>query len=359
MPEPLAPGATIGILGGGQLGRMLAEAAARLGFRCLVYCEKADAPAFAVAAGHQIGGYDDTADVAGFAARCDILTYEFESIPAVSVQAASGKTPVFPGVRALEVIQDRLSEKDFLNSLGIATAPYAAVSGLADLKAAAGGTGLPAILKTRRFGYDGKGQARIDASSRFRDALDEIAGAPAILEGFVNFEKEISVVAMRGRTGEFGCYDIVENRHENHILAESRVPAGVRQGTGAEAADIARKIAAALDYVGVLAVELFYSPGEPLLVNELAPRVHNSGHWTLDACLCDQFENHIRAIAGWPLGPTLRHSDAVMTNLIGPDAGRWRELAAKDDVALHLYGKREARPGRKMGHFTRISPRKP
>lgn len=358
MPEPLAPGATIGILGGGQLGRMLAQAAARLGFRCMVYCEKEDAPAFEVSAGHRVGGYDDTAAVAAFAAQCDIVTYEFESIPSRSVEAASDKTPVFPGVRALEVIQDRLSEKDFINSLGIATAPYAAVSGLSDLEAAAEKTGLPAILKTRRFGYDGKGQVRIEARDEFRNALEEIAGAPAILEGFVTFEREISVVAVRGRSGQFACYDVTENRHENHILAESQVPAGVQDGTTAQAADIAKTIAAALDYVGVLAVELFYSPGQPLMVNELAPRVHNSGHWTLDACLCNQFENHIRAITGWPLGPTCRHSDAVMTNLIGPEVERWRDLAAEADVALHLYGKREARSGRKMGHFTRISPRK-
>lgn len=337
---------------------MLAEAAARLGFRCLVYCEKEDAPAFEVSAGHETGAYDDMAAVAAFAARCDIVTYEFESIPASSVEAASYAVPVFPGVHALEVIQDRLSEKDFLNSLGIATAPYAAVSSLEELEAAAARIGFPAILKTRRFGYDGKGQVRITEPDQFREALEEIANAPAILEGFVTFEKEISIVAMRSRTGQFACYDVTENRHENHILAESRVPANVRDGTTAEAAEIARKIAAALDYVGVLAVELFYRPDEPLLVNELAPRVHNSGHWTLDACLCDQFENHIRAIAGWPLGPTDRHSDAVMTNLIGAEVKRWRELAAEPEVALHLYGKREAREGRKMGHFTRISPSK-
>lgn len=357
MPEPLSPGATIGILGGGQLGRMLAEAAARLGFRCLVYCEKEDAPAFAVSAGHVVSPYDDTGAVARFAARCDIVTFEFESIPAQSVEAASAEAPVFPGVRALQTTQDRLSEKDFLNGLGIATAPYAGVGSLAELQSAVTRTGLPAILKTRRFGYDGKGQARIDNSSSLEEALEEIAGAPAILEGFVSFEREISIVAVRGRSGEFATYDLAENRHERHILAESRVPAGVPEAVTPEACRIAESIAGALDYVGVLAVELFYRPGEPLLVNEIAPRVHNSGHWTLDACLCDQFENHIRAIAGWPLGPTARHSDAVMTNLIGEAVQLWPELSAKPDVALHLYGKREARPGRKMGHYTRISPK--
>lgn len=357
MPDALPPGAVIGILGGGQLGRMLAAAAARLGFRCLVYCEKENAPAFAVSAGHTLGSYDDARAIAAFAAQCDIVTFEFESIPARSLQAASRKVPVFPGAHALEVVQDRLSEKDFVNSLGIATAPYAAVSGLEELEAAVETTGLPAILKTRRFGYDGKGQVRIEKSDQLRDALEEIANAPAILEGFVTFEKEISVVAARGRPDQFACYDVAENRHENHILAESRVPADVMDGTTAQAADIAGKIAAALDYAGVLAVELFYKSDGALLVNEIAPRVHNSGHWTMDGCLCGQFENHIRAIAGWPLGATARHSDAVMTNLIGAEAGRWRALAAEPGVSLHLYGKREARAGRKMGHYTRLSPR--
>lgn len=355
MPDQLSPGATIGILGGGQLGRMLAAAAARLGFRCLVYCEKEGAPAFSVSAGHTVGAYDDTDAIARFAAMCDIVTFEFESIPADSVEAASGQTAVFPGVRALETAQDRLVEKDFVNSLGIATAPYGGVASLHELEAATRTTGFPAILKTRRFGYDGKGQVRIGAEEEYGSALEEIANAPAILEGFVSFEREISIVAVRGRSGEFDSYDLAENRHENHILAESRIPAGISQATADEAIGIAERIATALDYVGVLAVELFHTRGEPLLVNEIAPRVHNSGHWTLDACHCDQFENHIRAIAGWPLGPTARHSDAVMTNLIGKDVERWRELAAQPDISLHLYGKREAHPGRKMGHYTRVS----
>lgn len=354
----LSPHSIIGIVGGGQLGRMLAMAAARLGLRCRVFCERADAPAFAVAESHIRAAYDDTAAIREFAQGCDVITFEFENVPAEMLTAAAALAPVLPRPAALETTQDRLAEKRFLESLSIPVAPYREVAGEAGLAAAVAGVGLPAMLKARRLGYDGKGQARIGEGDDPAAAHAALSGAPAILEGVVGFESEVSVIAARGSDGATAFYDLTHNRHENGILAESRVPAGLPRTREAEARRIAERIAAGLDYTGVLAVELFYCGEDaqtPLLVNEIAPRVHNSGHWTLDACAVSQFENHIRAVAGWPLGATQRHSDAVMTNLIGGDAEGWAELAADPDIALHLYGKREARAGRKMGHFTRLA----
>jgi 5-(carboxyamino)imidazole ribonucleotide synthase len=349
--DPVAPGGTIGILGGGQLGRMLALAAARLGLKTHIYCDE-PSPAFEVAAAHTLAAYDDEAALAGFAASCDVASFEFENVPAAAAAFVAARVPFAPQVGALELTQDRLAEKNFAASLGLGTAPFAAVSSAEEARAAFAKIGAPAVLKTRRFGYDGKGQAKVSSPEEAARAF----GAPAILEGFVDFAFEVSVVAARGRDGSFAAYDPVENVHENHILRRSTVPSRLDAAQAAEAALIARKIAEALDYVGVFAVELFATKDGALLVNEIAPRVHNSGHWTIEACATSQFEQHIRAIAGWPLGSPERHSDAVMENIIGEEAADWLRLSRSG--ALHLYGKKEMRPGRKMGHLTRLFPRR-
>jgi 5-(carboxyamino)imidazole ribonucleotide synthase len=357
----LRPGSTIGILGGGQLGRMLATAAAELGFRCHVYCPDGESPAFDVAAARTVAAYENEAALAAFAGSVDVVTYEFENVPAATADFLGRHVAVLPGPRALAVSQDRLSEKELMQSLGIPVAPFAKVDDLADLEAALASLGRPSILKTRRFGYDGKGQVAIRDGDDVAAAFAAIAGKPAVLEGFVTFTREVSALVVRGRNGETAVYDIVENVHRNHILFTSTVPARLSDETADAARAIAAKVAASLDYVGLLAVEMFVveeAGTERLIVNEIAPRVHNSGHWTQDGCLVSQFENHIRAIAGWPLGSTARHSDAVMTNLIGAEADAWNALAAEPDTRLHLYGKAESRPGRKMGHVNRIAPRK-
>jgi 5-(carboxyamino)imidazole ribonucleotide synthase len=356
--EALPPGSVIGILGGGQLGRMLALAAARLGFRCHIYCPDPDSPAFDVAAGKSVAGYDDAKALAGFARAVDVVTYEFENVPVAAADELAQSVPVRPGPRALELSQDRLSEKTFLADLGIATAAFAAVSDRASLDRAFGAIGLPALLKTRRLGYDGKGQAAIRWADEAGAALAAMRDQPAILEKFVPFAREISVIGVRGLDGRTAAYDAAENVHRDGILATSTVPARIGPHTAAEASRIAERLLDALDYVGVIGVELFVSRDEErLLVNEFAPRVHNSGHWTEDACPVSQFENHIRAIAGWPLGPTTRHADAVMTNLIGGEAENWQKLAAEPRARLHLYGKQEVRAGRKMGHVNRLAPK--
>jgi 5-(carboxyamino)imidazole ribonucleotide synthase len=356
---PLPPGSTIGILGGGQLGRMLALEAARLGLKTHIYSDEANAPAFDVAASTTVGSYADMDALARFAGAVDVVTCEFENVPAETLEAAARAAPVFPGAKSFAVAQDRLNEKDFVRALGIEVAPYASVASLADLRAALRTVKLPALLKTRRFGYDGKGQVLIRGESEAENSWQAIGGVPAVLEGLVRFEREISVIVVRGQDGALKFYDAVENVHRNGILAVSRVPARISQSSAFAARSIAGKIAEALGHVGVLAVEMFERGADSpdLIVNEMAPRVHNSGHWTLDACLVSQFENHVRAICGWPLSNTARHSDAIMTNLIGLDVEKWRELAAEDGTALHLYGKAQARPGRKMGHVTRLFPK--
>ena len=277
-------------------------------------------------------------------------------MPAATASFLAGLVPVAPGVAALETAQDRVVEKTFIASLGIPVAPFAAVDSIADLEAAVALIGRPSILKTRRFGYDGKGQTRIDGDKSAAAAFAEIGQSPAILEGFVQFDKEVSVIAARGWDGAIAVYDVPENFHEHHILKTATVPADISPAVAGKARAIGQKIIAALDYVGVIGIEMFVAD-EALIVNEIAPRVHNSGHWSMDACCISQFEQHIRAICGWPLGSTFRHCDVVMTNLLGDDAGQWRELAAEPDVRLHLYGKTEARRGRKMGHFNRLTPR--
>jgi 5-(carboxyamino)imidazole ribonucleotide synthase len=358
MPNgPLPPGSTIGILGGGQLGRMLAEAASRLGLKAHIYSDEADAPAFDVAGSRTVGRYDDEKALAAFAASVGVVTCEFENVPAKALEVAARGAPVFPTARSFAVAQDRLAEKDFISGLGILVAPYAAVDSLADLRAALPRVKLPALLKTRRLGYDGKGQAVISDDDKAEGAWQSVGGVPAVLEGVVRFEREISVLVVRGSDSAVQFYDATENVHQGGILAMSRVPAHISQGSAFEARRIAKSIAEALSHVGVLCIEMFERAGDGLIVNEFAPRVHNSGHWTLDGCLISQFENHVRAICGWPLGDTARHSDAVMTNLIGSDVEKWRELAAEPRTALHLYGKTEAREGRKMGHYTRLHPK--
>lgn len=352
----LPPGSTIGILGGGQLGRMLALAAARLGFRCHVYCPDQESPAFDVAAATTVADYEDTAALQQFAGAVDVVTYEFENVPVAAVELLANDVAVRPGGRALAVSQDRLDEKTFLAGLGIPTAAFAKVDGRASLDRALGAVGLPAVLKTRRLGYDGKGQAVIRWADEAGAALEKMRGAPAILERFVPFACEISVIGVRGLDGRVAAYDPAENVHRDGILATSTVPARVQAETAARAIGIAERLLQALDYVGVIGVELFVGrEDEALSVNEFAPRVHNSGHWTEDGCTVSQFESHVRAIAGWPLGPTARHADVVMTNLIGTDAETWPRLAAEPGARLHLYGKRQMRPGRKMGHVNRLT----
>ncbi len=353
MSDILPTGSTIGILGGGQLGRMLSVAASRLGYKTHIF-EPGTAPAGDVAAKVTQAGYDDLDALAAFAASVDLITYEFENIPADALDVLSASTPLYPSRRALEVSQDRLTEKTFLSEIGLTTAPFAAVDSAEDLDKAIEAIGTPAILKTRRFGYDGKGQARIMTPGDAAQAIADMNGAPAILEGFIDFSREISVIAARGLDGSISCYDPGENVHKDGILDTTTIPATIPASLRSDAVLLAARILNALDYVGVMGVELFVTP-QGLVVNEIAPRVHNSGHWTQAGCAVDQFEQHIRAIAGWPLGNGSRHANVVMENLIGDDVTRAPALAAEPGVQIHLYGKAEARPGRKMGHINRVT----
>ncbi len=356
--QPLPPGSTIGILGGGQLGRMLALAAARLGLKCHIYNDVAG-PACEVAAAATLAAFDDEVKLKSFAGAVDAVTYEFENVPVAAAAAVERIAPLRPGLKALQISQDRLAEKRFVSGLGLPVAAFADAGGAHDFDAAARTVPTPAILKTRRMGYDGKGQARVAAAGELPAKLAEIGSGPATLEAVVDFACEVSVLLVRGFDGATRFYDIPVNRHEGGILRTSTVPCDLPAAHQARAREIAEAIAAALDYVGILAVEMFYrgEAGEPFVVNEFAPRVHNSGHWTIDACPVSQFENHMRAVAGWPLGITERHSDARMQNLIGDDVEDWARLAADPGACLHLYGKGEARPGRKMGHVTWTKPR--
>lgn len=357
MTDRLAPGATIGILGGGQLGRMLSVAAARLGYRCHVYEPAENPPAADVAHAVTTAPYSDTAALRAFAQSVDVITYEFENVPTAALDILESLRPIRPNRRALATSQDRILEKDFLSGIGLTTAPYAAVASQSDLSAAMARIGLPAILKTTRLGYDGKGQARIMTPQDAPQALAAMNGAPAVLEGFIRFSSEVSVIAARGLDGQVAAYDPGENVHRDGILATTTVPARLAPGLRSDAVLVAARILNALDYAGVMGVELFVTDAG-LVVNEIAPRVHNSGHWTQNGCAVDQFEQHIRAVAGWPLGDGSRHSDVVMENLIGNDIDRLPELAGETGTAIHLYGKAEARPGRKMGHVNRVQPRR-
>ena len=349
MTEALKTGATIGILGGGQLGRMLAVAAARLGFRTHIFEPGANPPAGDVAHALTTAGYDDVDALTAFAKSVDIVTFEFENIPTDALDVIENITPIRPNREALRTSQDRLVEKQFLEGLGLTVAPFADIANADDLDAAMTTIGAPSILKTRRFGYDGKGQSRLRSADDAAGALADMAGNPAVLEGFVNFTAEVSVIAARSPSGEVACFDPGENVHRDGILHTTTVPARLSAAQRMDAVLLAAKILNALDYVGVLGVELFVTP-QGFIVNEIAPRVHNSGHWTQNGCAVDQFEQHIRAVAGWPLGDGSRYADVVMENLIGDDMDRVPELAKQRDTALHLYGKADVKPGRKMGH---------
>ncbi len=350
----LPPGAVIGILGGGQLGRMLSVAASRLGFRTHIYEPLANPPAAEVAHAVTTAPYEDEAALRAFAASVDVITYEFENVPTSALDLLESLKPIRPNRRALATSQDRLLEKEFLSGLGIVCAPYAAVRTAADLEPAVAAIGMPAILKTTRLGYDGKGQRRIMSFS-------DVSGAKAafqqesVLEGFVDFTHEVSVIAARGLDGSIACFDPGENVHHDGILRTTTVPAKLAPSQRSDAILLAARILNALDYVGVLGVELFVTP-KGLIANEIAPRVHNSGHWTQNGCAVDQFEQHIRAITGWPLGDGSRHSDVVMENLIGDDILKVPKIARERHAALHLYGKGAPRPGRKMGHVNRVKP---
>ena len=357
-PPAIRPGATLGILGGGQLGRMLAAAAARLGLRSHVFCPDADCPAADVAAARTVAAYEDEDALARFADAVDAVTYEFENVPAASAAFLSARTCLRPNARALETAQDRLAEKRFLAGLGIPTAPFRPVGSEAELAAALAELGAPAILKTRRFGYDGKGQVRIAEGDRPGEAFAHLGGAPAILEGVVPFSCEISVVAARGVDGAFAAYEPCLNEHEGGILAVTRLPAPLPEGVAALATEAARAVADALDYVGVLTVEMFVAvgpEGQPgVVVNEIAPRVHNSGHWTIEGAETSQFEQHVRAVCGWPLGPTDRLGAIEMRNLLGDAIASFPQLLADPGAHPHHYGKGRPRPGRKMGHVTYV-----
>jgi 5-(carboxyamino)imidazole ribonucleotide synthase len=352
----LPPGSTIGILGGGQLGRMLSVAASRLGYKTHIYEPSANPPAADVAHRVTTALYDDLAALRGFAAGVDVITYEFENIPTTALDALEALRPIRPNRRALAISQDRMLEKNFLTSLGLTCAPYAPVQSLADLEEAVERIGTPAILKTTRLGYDGKGQMRIKSTSDVQAAHAAMQGAACVLEGFITFSHEISVIAARGLDGAVSCYDPGENVHRDGILHTTTLPARLSPSQRSDAVLLAARILNALDYVGVLGVELFVTE-QGLIVNEIAPRVHNSGHWTQNGCAVDQFEQHIRAVAGLPLGDGMRYADVVMENLIGNDVDRLPALLRERDCAVHLYGKAEARPGRKMGHVNRIRNR--
>ena len=353
----LEPGSTIGIIGGGQLGRMLAMAAARLGYRTIVLEPQADCPAAQVANRQIVAAYDDTTALEELATASDVVTYEFENVPVGAAETLAARVPVYPPAPALEVAQDRVTEKSFLNDIGIPTAQFRSVDSDDQLTEALKTFNGSGVLKTRRMGYDGKGQRvfRNMETGGFSGVCEAMGNVPLILESLVAFEREISVIAARSLDGTVDAYDPAENVHREGILRSSTLPAAIRPETAAAAKDAASKILSALDYVGVIGVEFFVLADGSLLANELAPRVHNSGHWTEAACTVSQFEQHIRAVAGLPLGSPARHSDCVMENLIGDDMLKVPALLAERDLILHLYGKAESRPGRKMGHFTRVT----
>lgn len=359
--RPLPPGSTIGIIGGGQLGRMAALAAARLGYLVHVYSPEKDGPASQVAAAATLADYTDEAAIEDFARKVDVVTFEFENIPAESVRLMASHVPVRPCWSVLEVAQDRIREKSFFNAIGVKTAPWRDVTSLEQLQAAVAEIGRPAVLKTARQGYDGKGQVRITADTDLAEAWAALgaglsAGGSGVLEGFIDFKGEISVIVARGADGAWQAFDPVWNVHRNHILDTSTAPAPIPPALAEAAMDIAHRAAEELGVIGLLAVEMFVTE-DGLLANEMAPRPHNSGHWTMDACVTDQFEQFVRAVCGLPLGSPERHSDAVMKNLIGDDVDQWHVILSDPCAKLHLYGKAEARPGRKMGHVNRIAPR--
>lgn len=352
---PLPPGSTIGIIGGGQLARMLAMAAARLGYRTIVLDPDPACPAAQLANETLVAAYDDVAALGRLVGRCDIVTYEFENVPVEPLRVAVQAVPLHPSADALEIAQDRVVEKAFLNGIGVATAEWRAIDSVAELNHAMIELGGEAILKTRRFGYDGKGQATIRKDAPLANVFESLGGVPSILERRIPFAYECSVIGARGTDGTIAVFDPAENVHGLGILQRSTVPGQITEDVAREAKGIASRILQRLQYAGVIGVEFFVGADGGLLVNEIAPRVHNSGHWTEAACVISQFEQHIRAVAGLPLGAPARHSDCVMENLIGDDVKRAASLLTEPAVLVHLYGKAEARAGRKMGHFTRLT----
>ncbi len=354
--QPLTPGSTIGIMGGGQLGRMTALAAGKLGYKCHIFCPETDSPAAQVSAAATVAAYDDMDSLKKFGSAVDVVTFEFENIPADSVHILSEHAVVRPGWKSLAVAQDRLVEKDFINQIA-PTTPYRRVENAAELAEAATDIGLPAVLKTARMGYDGKGQVMITPDSNLSAAWAEMGADVGILEGFVDLQREISVIVARSPGGDRVTYSPVENKHVNHILDTTIAPAVMSPEMAKEAIDIADAIADGLDLVGLLAVEMFITRQGKILVNEIAPRPHNSGHWTMDACPTSQFEQFVRAVCDLPLGDVTPHHDAEMKNLIGTDVNDWPDLLADKTAYLHLYGKKDIREGRKMGHVNRIYPR--
>ena len=357
----LKTGATIGILGGGQLARMLALAAAPLGLRCHVYAPEKDSCAFEVVHAYTCADYEDEDALAGFADAVDVITYEFENVPARTAAFLSTRKQVAPDPRVLETTQDRLEEKNFISALKIATAPYAPVHSATQLAEGIEKVGVPAVLKTRRLGYDGKGQAKILKAADANEAWRSLRDLPCILEGFIEFEREVSVVAARGADGDVQCFEVTENEHREHILHISRVPAKASSALAAEARRVATRIVKAFDYVGVMGVEMFVVRAkgkEHVLVNEIAPRVHNSGHWTIDGATVSQFEQHIRAVAGWPLAKPVRLGRKVeMINLIGDEVDDYARWLTLPGTSIHIYGKGKPSPRRKMGHVTRVFSR--
>ncbi|MEA2781924.1 MAG: 5-(carboxyamino)imidazole ribonucleotide synthase [Rhodospirillaceae bacterium] len=351
-------GSTIGIMGGGQLGRMTAMAAARLGYKVHSFCPEPDSPAFHVSAAKTVASYDDHAALARFADSVDVVTFEFENIPSTAAELLAARKPTRPAPLVLHIAQDRLREKDFLASAKVPTTRYLEVARAEGLERAVRSIGLPCVLKTAQFGYDGKGQVLIGRESDLDEAWRRMGAGIGILEGFVDFTHEVSVIVARGIDGAVAAFPTVENQHRHHILDTTIVPARVPDTVQMRAEAIARHIAEALGLVGLLAVEMFVTPEGEVLVNELAPRPHNSGHWTIDACVTSQFEQFVRAVCGLPLGSVERLADAVMKNLLGDEVAAWREILTEPNAKLHLYGKSEARPGRKMGHVTRVSPKR-
>ena len=353
---PLKPGSTLGVMGGGQLGRMISQAASRLGFDVVILDPEENSPAGRVSRGQIVAAYDDPTALTVMGRVCDVVTFEFENVPAAAVEAlAAGGALVAPGPTALAVAQDRLDEKQFLNAVGATTVDFARIDGPGDIPAALERLGAPAVLKTRREGYDGKGQVWVRKASEAVDAWHAIGERPAILEAKAAFDRELSIICARGWDGKIAVYPMGRNTHASGILKTTVAPVAVEPSVERRARAIAKAILEGLDYVGVLGVELFDVSGT-LLVNEIAPRVHNTGHWTQDGCACDQFEQHVRAVVGWPLGPTQAHAQVEMTNLLGAEVDRWSKLAGRADTRIHLYGKAEARPGRKMGHVNKMTP---
>lgn len=358
---PLPPGSTIGIFGGGQLGRMTALAAARLGYRCHVFTPEKDSPCAQVADAASVAPYDDEEALDGFASAVQVVTAEFENVPAEALGYLARRVPVRPGPDVLAIAQDRLKEKTFCNKAGAATTPFLAVRSADDVAKALQQLGAPVVLKTARLGYDGKGQVKLDKGGDPKAAFKAMGAAGdaigGIAEAWVEYACEISVIVARGLDGAMLAYPAVENRHKHHILDQTIAPAAIDGKIAVEAERLAKLLAGRLDVIGLLAVEMFVTREGSVLVNEIAPRPHNSGHWTIDACVTSQFEQCVRAVAGLPLGSVERHSDAVMKNLIGDDVNRWLEILKDPAAKLHLYGKSEAQPGRKMGHVTRLKPK--